>query len=213
FENPREVSLEAESGVEHPETTALIRRAGAEGVVLLKNEGGLLPLPASATVAVIGPNAATGQVMGGGSAQINAHRRVSPLEGLRAALGEEHVSYALGCYNDKFLPISTAPVQIEYRAVEGGAVLARESRPLGEVMWLGLPEGVPSQFRARLTSTLSIAEAGHYELSLTSAGRSRLIVDGKELIDNWEHYQPGGAYFGMGSDEIRVRHFLDTAEH
>jgi beta-glucosidase len=183
--------VEAESGVEHPETTALIRRAGAEGVVLLKNEGGVLPLSTEATVAVVGPNAATGQVMGGGSAQINAHRRVSPLHGLRAALGDAHVSYALGCYNDKFLPVSTATMHIEYRAAEGEDVLAQESRPLGEVTWFDLPEGVPSQFRARLTSTLSIAEAGQYELSLASAGLSRLMVDGEELIENWENYRPG----------------------
>jgi beta-glucosidase len=213
FENPRDVSVAAESGVEHTETTALIRRAGAEGIVLLKNEGSLLPLPAGATVAVVGPNAATGQVMGGGSAQINAHRRVSPLAGLRAALGDAPVSYALGCHNDKFLPVATATMHIEYRAAEGEATLVQESRPLGEVMWFEPIKGVPSQFRARLTSTLSIAEAGQYELSLASAGRSRLMVDDEELIDNWEHYQPGGTYFGMGSDEMRVRRFLDTGEH
>src|SRR5919206_419651 len=78
LDNPRDVRVEAEAGVEHPETTALIRRAAAEGIVLLKNEAGtrervLLPVSPEATVAVVGPNAATGQVMGGGSAQINAH--------------------------------------------------------------------------------------------------------------------------------------------
>jgi len=211
--HPREVSDDAERDEEYPETRALIRRAGAEGTVLLKNAGGLLPLPAQARVAVIGPNAATAQVMGGGSAQMNAHRRVSPLEGLRDALGEANVTYAPGCDNDKFLPISTAPLQIEYRAAEGDTVLARESRPLGDVMWFELPAGVPADFRARLTSTLHITEAGEYDLSLASAGLSRLMVDGEEVIDNWENFRPGGAYFGFGSDEVRARRVLSAGEH
>ncbi|EYB68605.1 hypothetical protein DEIPH_ctg019orf0018 [Deinococcus phoenicis] len=59
----------------------MIRRVGAEGTVLLKNAGGLLPLPAGAKVAVIGSNAATAQIMGGGSSQLNAHRRTLPLAG------------------------------------------------------------------------------------------------------------------------------------
>jgi beta-glucosidase len=80
-------------------------------------------------------------------------------------------------------------------------------------MWFDVPEGVPAQFRARLTSTLRIAEAGYYELSLASAGRSRLMVDGAELIDNWENYRPGGTYGGLGSDEVRIRHVLSSGEH
>ena len=72
---------------DRPEVRALIRRAGAEGVVLLKNNG-VLPLApeAGSTIAVIGPNAATAQIMGGGSAQINPHYRVTPLDALRDAV-------------------------------------------------------------------------------------------------------------------------------
>jgi beta-glucosidase len=207
------VSDAAERAEEYPDTRALIRRAGAEGTVLLKNADGLLPLPAGARVAVIGPNAATAQVMGGGSAQMNAHRRVSPLDGLREALGAEHVTYAVGCDNDKFLPISPGPMHIAYQAQEGAAVLAEEDRPLGEVMWFALPAGVPTDFRARLTSTLVIPEAGEYEFSLMSAGLSRLSIDGDEIIDNWDTYQPGGGYFGFGSNEVRARHTLSAGEH
>ncbi len=127
---------------------ALIRRAGAEGTVLLKNAGRLLPLPASARVAVIGPNPAREQVLGGGSAQLNAHRRMSPLDGLCEALGAAHVTYALGCDNDKFLPISTAAMHIEDLVAVCSAVLAREDRAIGEGMWFGLPAGVPADFRA-----------------------------------------------------------------
>ncbi|MBA3947562.1 MAG: glycoside hydrolase family 3 C-terminal domain-containing protein [Herpetosiphonaceae bacterium] len=213
FAQLRDVSDAAERDEEYADTRALIRQAGAEGTVLLKNAGSLLPLPAHARVAVIGPNAATGQVMGGGSAQMNAHRRVSPLEGLREALGEGNVTYAIGCDNDKFLPISTVAMHIEYRAVEGDTILAQESRPLGEVMWFELPPDVPADFRARLTSTISIVEAGEYDLSLASAGLSRLLLDGALLIDNWEHFQAGGTYFGFGSDELRAHHFLSAGEH
>ena len=213
FDNPRDVRDEAEREEEYADTRALIRRAGAEGTVLLKNTGGLLPLPASAKVAVIGPNAATAQVMGGGSAQMSAHRRISPLQGLREALGEMNVTYAVGCDNDKFLPISSAPLTIEYRAPGSDVVLAREERPSGEVMWFTSPEGVPTNFRARLTTTLRIAEAGEYDLSLVSAGLSRLLVDGEELIENWEHFRAGSSYFGLGSDEVRVRRFLRVGEH
>ncbi|MFN8504242.1 glycoside hydrolase family 3 C-terminal domain-containing protein [Kouleothrix sp.] len=213
FEQPQDVRDEAERDEEYADSRALIRRAGAEGAVLLKNAGGLLPLPPGAKVAVIGPNAATAQVMGGGSAQMNAHRRVSPLDGLREALGAANVAHAVGCDNDKFLPVASAPVHIEYRAANSEEVLAREDRPIGEVMWFTPPAGVPAEFRARLTSTLSIAEPGEYELSLASAGLSRLAIDGEGAIDNWANFQAGGTYFGFGSDEQRARRFLAAGEH
>ena len=210
---PRDVRDDVERDQEHPATRALIRRAGAEGTVLLKNEGNLLPLPANAKVAVIGPNAATAQVMGGGSAQMNAHRKVSPLDGLREALGATNVAYAIGCDNDKFLPIPDVVMQIDYRAADGAAVLAHEVRPLGEVMWFALPAGVPSDFRANLTTTLNIAEAGKYDFSLTSAGLSRLSIDGEAVIDNWTNFTAGITYFGFGSDEVRASRTLSAGDH
>lgn len=84
-----------EKDTESPETRALIRRAGAEGTVLLKNTG-ILPLSREARVAVIGPNAATAHDLRGGGAQMNAYRRVSPLTGLQDTQGSENVTYALG---------------------------------------------------------------------------------------------------------------------
>ena len=214
---PLDVSGEAERATEYPDTRSLIRRAGAEGAVLLKNNAvcgaPLLPLPAGVTVAVIGPNAAVAQVMGGGSSQLNAHRRVSPLEGLRDALGEANVSHAVGTFNNRYLPILQTPIHIEYLGQEG-EVLATEIRLGSEVMWGILPAGIAADsFRARLTLTLIVPEEGTYDLSLFSAGLSRLSVQGKEVIDNWTTWQPGETYFGFGSDEIRERVSLDSGTH
>lgn len=64
FADPK---MEEEKAVDRPEHRALIRKLGAEGIVLLKNDG-ILPLDKTALdrIAVLGPNAAEPRVMGGG---------------------------------------------------------------------------------------------------------------------------------------------------
>ncbi|WP_412028363.1 glycoside hydrolase family 3 C-terminal domain-containing protein [Deinococcus yunweiensis] len=213
FADPRDVSDAAEKATEYPETRALIRRAGAEGMVLLKNTG-ILPLPAGASVAVVGPNAATAQVMGGGSAQMNAHRRVSPLDGLREAQGSGTVTTAVGCENDKFLPVPQVPVHIEYRATDGGDVIATEDKSQAEILWFSYPAGVnPLEFRGTLTLTVQAPQDGQYDFSLASAGLSRLSVDGVEVVDNWDAWTQGDTYFNFGSDEVRRSVTLSAGPH
>lgn len=223
FDAPLDVREAAEQTVESPEVRALIRRAGTAGTVLLKNEGQLLPFPPGARVAVIGPNASTAAIMGGGSAQINAHRRTSPFAGLRTVLGEHQVSYAQGCGNERYLPVLDLPVEIEYHAPgtyqPGQSTIAvppfhRETRQGSEIMWFSMPaEMAPGAMQARITITVSIPEAAHYELSLLSAGLSCLYLDGVRLIENWESWAPGDTYFGFGSNEQRTGRHLDAGQH
>ena len=213
LENPLDVRDENERDEEYGDTRELIRRAGAEGTVLLKNQGGILPLPAGTKIAVIGPNGIKGQVMGGGSAQMNAHRQVSPLQGLTAQLGESQVSSHIGCHNDKYLPVYEQTLHIEYQAMNQDGLLATETWERGEMLWFSLPEGVPGEFWAKVTTTLQITETGRYELGLLSAGLSRLHLDGQVVISNWEEFRPGETYFGFGSDEVRAEVTLEAGEH
>jgi beta-glucosidase len=78
------------------QATAL--KVAEEGIVLLKNEGNLLPLKKSIkTVAVIGANAERANSMGGGSGQIKAKYEISPLQGIRNELGSGvNVTYTPG---------------------------------------------------------------------------------------------------------------------
>src|SRR5207237_1979166 len=71
------------------EGAALLREAACAGMVLVRNEGGLLPLSLGdlKRVAVLGPNASEARVQGGGSAGVVPRYTVSPLAGLQAALG------------------------------------------------------------------------------------------------------------------------------
>jgi beta-glucosidase len=205
FVGPLDVRDASEKEIEYPDTRALIRRAAADGMVLLKNAS-LLPLPANARVAVVGPNAAVARVMGGGSAQINAHRQVSPLDGLRAALGSDRVEHAVGCDNDRYLPVPQVAMTVELRAAPGTEVVAREDRPQAEAAWVPLPAGLSfDALHARLSLVVSAPEDGEYELSLVSTGLSRLYLGDELVVDNWQGWRPGGVPAGLGSREVRAR--------
>ena len=68
---------------------AIARQLAEEGSVLLRNDGGLLPLDAGAlkSVALIGPFAGKAMTGGGGSSLVSPIYRISPLDGLRKRLG------------------------------------------------------------------------------------------------------------------------------
>ncbi len=64
-------------------------KLGAEGVVLLKNTGGRLPLKTNGihSIALIGPHAIRAMTGGGGSSQVNPILTVRPAEGIRSLVG------------------------------------------------------------------------------------------------------------------------------
>jgi beta-glucosidase len=75
---------------------ALAREAAGRGIVLLKNEGGLLPLPREGTtIAVIGEYARTPRFQGGGSSQINPVKVTAALPEITALTSAE-VTFAAG---------------------------------------------------------------------------------------------------------------------
>ncbi len=74
-----------------------------KSIVLLKNEG-LLPLKKSATIAVVGPNAASLSAVEGNYNAVPSHP-VLPLGGMEAAFGDAHVIYAQGAPYVSELPV------------------------------------------------------------------------------------------------------------
>lgn len=81
---------------------AVARRIGADGIVLLRNKGGVLPIDPAAgkKVLVVGENAVKMMTVGGGSSSLKVQREVSPLDGLIAALPVGSVKYVRGYVGD-----------------------------------------------------------------------------------------------------------------
>jgi beta-glucosidase len=96
FENAQVDPAKAASVAANPAHRALAREAACKGIVLLKNDGNLLPLDLSKlkALAVIGPNA--DQVQLGDYSGKPAHA-VSPLEGIKAAAPRLEILHAKGC--------------------------------------------------------------------------------------------------------------------
>jgi len=86
-----------------PEHYDAARRIAGEGIVLLKNDGGVLPLDLSSTrrIAVIGENAIKMMTVGGGSSSLKVQHECTPLEGIRAAAGDKaEIVYERGYVGD-----------------------------------------------------------------------------------------------------------------
>jgi beta-glucosidase len=211
-----------EAAVDRPEHRALARRAAAEAMVLLKNDADALPLERAGlrSIAVIGPNADHTVIQGGGSARVRPHYAVSVLDGIRARAGANvDVRFALGCTSHKTTPalgsrVLDGPLRVEYwngPTPNGEPVLVRESRD-AYFTWLGAfaPEIDPAAFCVRASGRITARESGAYTFSLVSAGRSRLLLDGVLVVDNWTGQTPGQAFFGLGSAEVRADVVLEA---
>ncbi len=208
----------SEHALDLPEDRALIRKLGAEGAVLLKNDG-ILPLQKAGLghVAVIGPNAAEARVMGGGSAQIAAHYRVSPLEGIRQALSNANsIHHATGCRNNRLINVFSGEMRVDYFKGRDltEPVIATETASKGEFFWFDLPSSEldPNEFSARMTASYVPTESGEHVFGMTNAGLAKLFVDGKLVVNGYDGWARGDNYFGTANVEQRQGIHLEAGQ-
>ena len=190
-------------------------QAAREGMVLLKNEGGLLPLDRKKvkTIAVIGPNGYPAVPVGGGSAQASPFHAISFLEGVSNYLVGEGTVYSIRgiptltriAVDTKFsvTPNGAAGLKAEVydnENLSGSAVETRTDdhlnfgKPLdidelsnGDLDLKLLAPGKP--ISVRWTGFYTPSSAGNYDLVVQQGGFAetgyRLYVDDKLIRDSW----------------------------
>ncbi|MEV6861911.1 glycoside hydrolase family 3 C-terminal domain-containing protein [Streptosporangium subroseum] len=182
----------AERG-DHAPARALLRRAVAAGTVLLRNENSLLPLNPSRLrrVAVLGPNAVTARIQGGGSAGVYPVSVVSPLDGIRDALsGTAEVVHSPGVHlDDRPTPLGTGNARnpltgepgVLVRLLDAAAVeIHAEHRLTGRILE---PARIDSAAAVEIRALLSPEADGPWDLAVAGWGHVFLEADGRVLID------------------------------
>ncbi|RYP75171.1 hypothetical protein DL770_007479 [Monosporascus sp. CRB-9-2] len=206
---------EAEREDNRPETRALIRQAGVEGLTLLKNEGQILPInPKTAKVVVIGPNANRAIAGGGGSASLNPYYNTLPLDSIRA-VSQQEVIYAQGCHIYKWLPVASEfctdksgkpGVTLEWfrgDKFEGDVAVIQRRMNTDLFLWDSAPLAeLGPEWSAIATTYLTPTATGKHTISFMSVGPGKLYIDGKLALDLWNWTEEGEAMFDGSVDYL-----------
>jgi beta-glucosidase len=162
------------SAAEEPDAAAhhaLARRAAADGMVLLSNDG-TLPLDGRGTLAVIGRSAEHPHTQGGGSSHINPTRVDIPLEALAAAAPDAEVRYAEGWGAD----LSPQPERI-LAAVE----LARRAEVA--LVFVALPGSIESEGYDRTELGLPPAQVALIRQVAAAQPRTVVVLNSGGAVD------------------------------
>jgi beta-glucosidase len=182
---------------------ALAREAARASIVLLRNEGGVLPIPKTVkSVAVIGADATEAR-LGGYSGPGSS--KVSILDGIRRALGAARVRFAPGpgrtVREFEVVPATAlasgaagqearglAAEYFDNPRLEGAPRLTRTDTRMDFRWTLNSPgRGIPFDwYSARWTGTITAPATGVARIGVEGNDGYRLFVDDRLVIDNWK---------------------------
>jgi len=190
--------------VDSPDHRRLALAAATEAIVLLKNQGAVLPLNTRTirSIAIIGPNAAVQRLGNRGSAAVMPTFATSPLDAMsRRAAGHAVIRYAQGtAFGSSLPPIPSSALvspggapglQGDYfagRTPGTGTPVFTRTDPRIDFNWSNVSPAtsIPSSdYSAQWIGKLVAPRTGRYTLGLSSDDGSRLYLDGKLLVDNW----------------------------
>lgn len=226
-----------EKGNDTPEARAIMRKAGVEGIVLLKNEKNVLPLSKKAvenqkSIAIIGPNAKECQNSGGGSASLNATYSITPYEGIKAKLEEGgntvSLEYTIGATNNKTLPdIGKLVINSNNQRGFIGKIYDKPSSDKSrQLIDTKIYETSKLKFfgynNSKIKGNLMYVDfesfytpevSGEYEIGCTVFGTAQIFIDGKLIVDNKTKQRAAKGFIaGFGSNEERETIFLNKAQ-
>jgi len=200
--------------------------AARSGMVLLKNDGNVLPLDKAKikSIAVIGPDAYPAEVVGGGSAGVRPFTAVSFLEGLAQYLGNN-----VKVYYDRGIPtLAEMAKATAFTIDESGARSGLNAEFFNNVDLSGEPavrrtdqhlnmdgSGINQQeISARWTGFFTPSVPGEHLIFVQAPdeqGGFRLFVDDKNVVDDWERVIAKVWQVRMpltaGAHKIRFEHF------
>jgi beta-glucosidase len=188
----------------NPQGDSVALETARSGMVLLKNEGNLLPFDKAKikSIAVIGPDAYPAQVAGGGSAGVRPFTAVSYLEGLEKYLGGSATVY----YDRGLSSLGEMADATSFTTDEAGRQAGLRAELFNNANFSGRPavtrvdqhinadrslgDGLrQNEVSARWTGYFTPPATGEYLIFVhgpDEEGGVRLYLDGKLLIDNWE---------------------------
>ncbi|KAF1848238.1 glycoside hydrolase family 3 protein [Cucurbitaria berberidis CBS 394.84] len=207
-----------EEAIDRPEHRALIRKAGGEGIVLLKNEGNILPIDVKKTkkIALLGPLAKYAAAHGGGSASLNCHYKVTPYDAFTRRLGEQvEITHSKGAHIFRVYP-----------DLETGCINARGNPGfLAEYFMTPTTTNVPflveefprSSFttlmNTRVTGCQTVrfgtnyrpSVSGSHYLSFSGLGPSKLFINDELAVEQTEPCSDAMGFLLGVQKEVRVR--------
>jgi beta-glucosidase len=193
FDNPE---IPPEQSIVNPKHSQLIRDVAGEGITLLKNDGGILPLKRNDVkgkkIGLFGL-AKEALIHGGGSASLNAHYRISPEEGLRAAYGDDvEFQYTKGAQTYRLLP----PLAQGCKDLEGGDGWTMELLQTGQMdkpiktthhikesSFSPILDNEAKDHEVRFTATFTPSESGSHYLGCSGIGPTIVTVNGEVVFE------------------------------
>jgi beta-glucosidase len=190
----------------NPEGRQVTLKAARSGMVLLKNDGNLLPLEKTKihSIAVIGPDAYPAQPEGGGSAEAKPFTPVSYLEGIANYLGA-----GSKVYYERGLPtFGEIAKRTEFTTEASGGQPGLKSEFFTNATLSGTPaiirtdehvsyeparggDGAASDMSIRWSGYFTPTTPGDYLVFVQGPGENggyRLYVDKKLVFDNWKDW-------------------------
>ncbi|KAL4919487.1 glycoside hydrolase superfamily [Aspergillus aurantiobrunneus] len=204
-----------EKTLNRPEDQALLRRAAAESVVLMKNDNNILPFNKEKSIAVIGPNSRIAAYCGGGSASLDAYYTVTPFEGV-SAQSKGEVQFAQGAYSHKDLPLighllktDDGKTGFKFRVYDEPASSANRellhelhlTSSIGFLMDYRHPKIKSFLYYVDMEGYFTPEEDGIYDFGVVVVGTGKLLVDDEVVVDNTKNQRLGSAFFGNGTVE------------
>ena len=209
---PKEPSERAD---DIPERRMLIRRAGHEGLTLLKNDG-VLPLSdGNVSIALIGPNIKRAIAGGGGSASLKPYYTTTPYEGISSSSSSK-ITYAQGCTTAKWLPLMSESdcktpsgkpgVVLEYYRgdrLKGSPAHVQHKKGTDLFLWDSAPKDVLPAYSFRVKCSITPKTSGLHTIGFSSVGPANIFVNQELFIDNWNWTEEGEAMFDGSTDVLK----------